>query len=308
MDYEEALMAKIAWMYYFEDLTQQQIAERMDTNRARIVKLLEKARKTGLIRFNLRRGSESRMETEKKLMERYGLQDAFIVPAPSDETMTNENVAKAASMYILERLHPGSTINIGYGDTPCRVLNRMATLTDETMTCVSLTGGVSYYLPDSRSNVFNAKLHLIPAPLLASNREMAEAILAENSIKEISRMISLAQLTVVGIGSMQEDATVFRTGILNANDLLYLRTRGAVGDILSHFIDKDGKLVNSPIEERLISTSLEVLHSLKNVIGVAAGEKKADAIRGVLAGNTLNVLITDEPTAIRILNETPESE
>ncbi len=39
----------------------------------------------------------------------------------------------------------------------------VATIADRPLTCVSLTGGVSYYLPDTRSNVFNAKLHLIPA-------------------------------------------------------------------------------------------------------------------------------------------------
>lgn len=301
MDYEEALMAKAAWYYYFQDMTQQQISDRLGISRIRVIRLLERARQTGMIQFSLRRGNEERLIVEKKLMETFGLEDVFVVPAPGDPAQTNANIAEAASMYINERLHEGSVINIGYGDTPSRILNNLATTAEQTITCVSLTGGVSYYLPNARSNVFNARLHLIPAPLLASSKEMADAIRQETSVSEISRMISLAQLTVVGIGSMDGGATIFHSGILNSNDLLYLSMQGAKGDVLSHFVDENGTLIHSPIEDRLIATSMEVLSKLHNVIGVAAGPVKAEAIRAVLKGGILDTLITDADTAEAIL-------
>lgn len=301
MDYEEALMAKAAWHYYFEGMTQQQISDRIGVSRIRVIRLLEKARQTGMIQFSLRRGNEERLRLEKDLMERYGLKDVFLVPGPADPAQANANIAEAASMYIIERLHEGSVINIGYGDTPSRVLNSLATRTEHTITCVSLTGGVSYYLPNTRSSIFNARLHLIPAPLLASTREMADAIRQETSVSEISRMISLADLTVVGIGSMDIGATIFHTGILNSNDLLYLSMQGARGDVLSHFVNQDGCLVSSPIEERLIAASMDTLKALNNVIGVAAGQVKVEAIRAVLRGNILDILITDTETAAGIL-------
>jgi len=301
VDYEEALMARVAWFYYIEGLTQQQISDRLNITRIRVIRLLDKARQTGMIRFSLRRGNEKRMELEQALISSFGLKDAFLAPAPRTSEETNGNVAEAASMYISERLTPSSVINMGYGDTPSRILNRLATIAEDPLTCVSLTGGVSYYLPDAQSNIFNAKLRLIPAPLLASSREMAEAFLQESGVQELSRMISLAQMSVVGIGSLHEDATIFRTGVLNANDRLYLTMRGAAGDVLCHFIDGEGNLINSPIEERLISTSMDKLRSLKNVIGVAAGAEKVTAIRAVLRGGILDTLITDEPTAELVL-------
>lgn len=301
MDYEEALMAKAAWHYYFQGMTQQQISDRIGISRIRVIRLLERARQTGMIQFSLRKGNEERLIIEKQLMERYSLEDVFVVPDPADPLQVNANVAEAASMYINERLQEGSVINIGYGDTPSRVLNNLATLAQHTVTCVSLTGGVSYYLPHARSNAFNARLHLMPAPLIASSKEMAEAIRQENSVSEIIRMISLAQLTVVGIGAMDEGATIFHSGILNKNDLLYLSMQGAKGDVLSHFLDENGQLINSPIEDRLIATSMEMLSQLHNVIGVAAGQVKADAIRAVLRGGILDTLITDTQTAQAIL-------
>ena len=300
-DYEEMLMTKAAWHYYFEGITQQQAAERMGITRMRIIKLLERARQMGIIRFTLRKEGESRMQLERQLIERYGLTDAFIIPAASDPSMVNAGIATAASMYISERLGKDSCINIGYGDTPSRILNNLATMAEHTLTCVSLTGGVSYYLPDTRSNVFNAKLHLIPAPLIASSKEMAQLMRQENSVLEFSRMVALSQMSVVGIGAMHESATIFRSGILNSNDFLYLKMQGAVGDLLSHFIDQDGQLIDNPLEDRLISTPLSTLKSLDNVIGVAAGDFKVEAIRAALKGKMLNVLITDDRTAAQLV-------
>ena len=169
------------------------------------------------------------------------------------------------------------------------------------VTCISLTGGVSYYLPNGRCNIFNARLYLMPAPLLASSHEMAAAMRAEASVSEIIRMAALSSFTLVGIGAMHETATIVRSGIITQNELFRLKMSGAVGDVLCHFVDENGKLIPSDIEDRLISTPLEKLRAMDNVVGLAAGAQKVEAIRAVLRGGYLDVLITDEPTAALLL-------
>lgn len=307
MNYEESLMVKAAWYYFFENMTQQTIADLMGISRMRVIKLLDRARQCGIIQFRLRSDGIGRMELERALIDRYHLKDVFVIPSAPETAELNESIANAAAMYIADRLQGNACINMGYGDTPGRVLNHLAMMAETPVTCVSLTGGVSYYLPNTRSNVFNAKLYLMPAPLLASSKEMADAIRQESSIAEITRMIGLSQLTVVGIGSTHPSATVLRSGILSQNDMLYLTMNGAVGDVLSHFIDRDGRLVETHLEERLISTPLKTLRELRNVIGVAAGPHKVEAIRAVLRGGYLDVLITDEQTASHLISEGPPS-
>lgn len=221
MDYEEALMIKTAWYYYLENMTQQKISELLGISRIRVIKLLEKARQTGIIQFKIREDSASRMQVERELAAAYGLKDVFVVPSVPDGDL-NETIAKAAAMYISGRLTDNCFINMGYGDTPSRVLNNLATMTERPISCVSLTGGVNYYLPNTRSNIFNIKLYLIPAPLLASTKEMVTAMRNEESVMEISRMVKLSSMTVVGIGGMQDDATILRSNILTKNDFLYL--------------------------------------------------------------------------------------
>ena len=304
MNYEESLMVKAAWYYYFENMTQQAIADRLSISRMRVIKLLESARQTGVIQFRLRSDGVGVMQQSQQLMDKYHLKDVFLIPEVTPgETHPNESIARAGAMYIADRLGDDACISVGYGDTISRTLNHLATMVQTPVSCISLTGGVSNYLPNARSNVFNAKLYLMPAPLLASSAEMAGAMREESSVSEIIRMTDLSSFTLVGIGALGENATVFRTGLLGPTDMFYLKMNHAVGDILGHFIDKDGKLIPTPIEERLIATPLDKLKEMSNVIGLASGQEKIEAIRAVLRGGYLDILITDEATANLLLKD-----
>ena len=304
MNYEESLMVKAAWYYYFENMTQQAIAERLSISRMRVIKLLESARQSGIIQFRLRSDGVGMVEQSQKLIDKYRLKDVFLIPeVDTDEAHPNESIARAGAMYIADRLGDNACINVGYGDTLSRTLNHLATMVQSPVTCISLTGGVSNYLPNTRSNVFNAKLYLMPAPLLASSAEMASAMREEKSVSEIIRMSDLSSFTLVGIGALGENATIFHSGLLGPTDMFYLKMNHAVGDVLGHFIDQDGNLIHTPIEDRLISTPLDKLKKTSNVIGLAAGQEKIEAIRAVLRGGYLDILITDEATANLLLKD-----
>ena len=125
----------------------------------------------------------------------------------------------------------------------------------------------------------------------------------ESSVSEIIRMSELSSFTLVGIGAMTDNATIVKSGLLSQNDYVYLKLNHAVGDVLCHFLDRDGNLIKTPIEDRLISTPLERLKQMNNVIGLAAGSEKTEAIRAVLRGGYLDALITDEATARKLLEE-----
>ena len=70
-DFEENLMIKIAWYYYMENLTQQSIANQLGISRMRVIKLLEKARQTGVVQFRISSAFDKRHAMETRLMETY---------------------------------------------------------------------------------------------------------------------------------------------------------------------------------------------------------------------------------------------
>lgn len=301
LNYEENLIFKIAWFYYMENMTQQKISVQLNLSRMKIIKYLEKARSQGIIQFKIRQDGENRINIEQKLIKKFGLNDVYVIPTL--DSNINESIAKAASQYIENHLPDNSYINVGYGDTVSRTINNLFFSLNKPASIVTLSGGVSYYISSIESGSKNdsaritPKIYVVPSPLIVSSEKMAEAIWNESSVKEIIDMTELAYMTVIGIGAPNENATIFKDNKINHNDLVLLNMNGAVGDILSQFYDKYGNKVQSNIHKCLISTQLSTLKAMKNVIGVAGGPSKVDAIHGALVGGYLDVLITDEDTA-----------
>lgn len=296
-----ALATKAAWYYYMEDNTQAQIAEVMGISRAKVIRLLEEARAQGIVQFSFRKNDSQRVSAEQLLIDRFGLKDAFVVPTPLDSSAINQSIAQSAAHYVSDHLREDGYLNIGYGDTVSRMLGFLAKNREESLNVVSLTGGVSYYLPTVGTTTYSMRLFLTPSPLVVSSRQVRDALLDEKSLQDVSTMTEYADMSVVGIGAAVEGATVLRNGILNEGELTVLKMQGAVGDILNHFVDKDGNLIQTEIEDRVISTDLDKLRQLKNVVGVAGGKDKVTAIKAVLNGGYLNVLITDSDTAAELL-------
>lgn len=296
-----ALATKAAWYYYMEDNTQAQIAETMGVSRAKVIRLLEEARAQGIVQFSFRKNDSQRVSSEQLLIDRFGLKDAFVVPTPLDSSAINQSIAQGAAHYVSDHLREDGYLNIGYGDTVSRMLGFLAKNREESLNVVSLTGGVSYYLPSVGTTAYSMHLFLTPSPLVVSSRQVRDALLDEKSLQDVSTMTEYADMSVVGIGAAVEGATVLRNGILNEGELTVLKMQGAVGDVLNHFMDKDGNLIQTEIEDRVISTDLDKLRQLKNVVGVAGGKDKVSAIKAVLNGGYLNVLITDSDTAAELL-------
>lgn len=296
-----ALATKAAWYYYMEDSTQAQIAEVMGVSRAKVIRLLEEARAQGIVQFSFRKNDSQRVSAEQLLIDRFGLKDAFVVPTPLDSSAINQSIAQGAAHYVSDHLREDGYLNIGYGDTVSRMLGFLAKNREESLNVVSLTGGVSYYLPSVGTTAYSMHLFLTPSPLVVSSRQVRDALLDEKSLQDVSTMTEYADMSVVGIGAAVEGATVLRNGILNEGELTVLKMQGAVGDVLNHFMDKDGTLIKTEIEDRVISTDLDKLRQLKNVVGVAGGKDKVTAIKAVLNGGYLNVLITDSDTAAELL-------
>jgi DNA-binding transcriptional regulator LsrR (DeoR family) len=69
------------------------------------------------------------------------------------------------------------------------------------------------------------------------------------------------------------------------------------------FFDKNGNLVKTGLENRVISMSLEQLSRTSRAVGVAGGSRKYAGILGALRGHWINILVTDHFTARRLANE-----
>ena len=306
MSYEKDTAVKVAWKYYNEGLTQTEIATALNLSRMKVIKYLEIAKKNHIIQFKIDLEQVSDKDLQTKLIEEFGLDDVYIVPSANDHSL--DNVTIAAANYIEDRITSDTMINIGYGETVSRTLGRLKISTKYKVTFVSLSGGVKFYMPtaiDQASDYYttnpNYNHYILPSPLMVSAAALAENLVNEQSIKDILEMIPYSNFTVIGVGALNQQATLVKEGLLSIREMEILKSHGAVGDLLSQFYDINGDVLDLSLHNRLVSTEIQLLKSLHNVVAVACGVEKKEAIIGALKGGYIDILITDENVARSLL-------
>ncbi|KAB7553174.1 sugar-binding transcriptional regulator, partial [Verminephrobacter sp. Larva24] len=128
----------------------------------------------------------------------------------------------------------------------------------------------------------------------------AEVLRAQRGVQDVFRLARECQLCVVGIASLTSDTQLLRSQTLTAEEFRSVRAAGAVGELLGRFIAVDGSPITHEMNERAVGVALDDLRG-RDVLAVAGGKDKADAIRAVLRTGVLTALIVDEATAKAVL-------
>ena len=309
----EELLLRAAWFYYKDELTQDEIAKRLSVSRASVGRLLDRARRVGLVTINLNAEYLNAFELSAELRRTFDLSEALVVPdhdkEPADHHALNARVGLGGAQFISTHLRPGSTLGVGWGETVSRVIAATNFGSVGPVHMVTLTGGVDGYLQtilsskggDSGPDPDLTTASVIPAPITTSSAALASALRDEPTIQQVLEQACGVEHAVVGVGTPTTDATIVQLGYLTPGDVRTLRERGVVGDILGQFFDADGKVADLPIHDRRIGIELADLRYIPKVVGVAGGLHKVHAILGALHGGFLDVLVTNELAAIRLL-------
>jgi len=309
----EELLLRVAWYYYKDELTQDEIARRLSVSRASVGRLLDRARRVGLVSITLNAEYLDAFELSGELRRTFGLAEALVVPdhekEPADHHTLNARIGLGGAQFMSTHLRPGGSLGVGWGETVSRVIAATNFGAVGPVHMVTLTGGVEGYLPTilsskgetgaESSEVTSATV--IPTPIMASTPALAAALRDEPTVQQVLKQACDVEHALVGVGTPTADATIVHMGYLNPADVRGLRERGVVGDILGQFFDADGNVVELPIHDRRIGIELSDLMHIPKVVGVAGGLHKAQAILGALHGGFLDVLVTNELVAIRLL-------
>ena len=122
-------------------------------------------------------------------------------------------------------------------------------------------------------------------------------------IKETLDLAQQATIIMTGIGSLESQLAPSQTwlGFLSPTVIQQLKVQGAVGHICAHHYDIDGRILDIDIHQGIVGAGLDILHKAPQVLGVASGREKSRAILGALRGKHINILITDDVTAQKVL-------
>jgi lsr operon transcriptional repressor len=297
----EELVARAAWYYYNDGLRQGDIAERLGLSRVKVSRLLDHGRQSGLIEVHINSRYEGCLRLQDQLIKRFGLAEARVIPEFA-EAPADLRIGRAAAKFLAQWLQPRDLLAIGWGRAVNAALRALSPLLiKREISLVSLTGGVSSYVAGVGMNGMRADVHLIPTPLRVSTPEFAQMLGKEPYVRNVLSMALTARVAIVGIGATTRSATLIHDGYCTSAEIELFARKGAVGDILGYFYDRDGQVLSLDLHDHVVAVKPEDLKRIPSIVGAAAGVEKIEPVLGALRGYLINTLVTDETTATEIL-------
>ncbi len=297
----EELVARVAWYYYNDGLRQGDIAERLGLSRIKVSRLLDRGRQTGLIEVRINSRYEGCLRLQEQLIKRFGLAEARVIPEYA-EAPADLRIGRAAAKFLAQWLQPRDLLAIGWGRAVNAALRALSPLlVKREISLVSLTGGVSSYVAGVGVNGMRADVHLIPTPLRVSTPEFAQMLGKEPYVRNVLSMALTARVAIVGIGATTRSATLVHDGYCTSAEIDLFARKGAVGDILGYFYDRDGQVLSLDLHDHVVAVKPDELKRIPSIVAAAAGAEKIEPILGALRGTLMNILVTDETTADEIL-------
>lgn len=299
----EHLMVQIARMTYQQQKTLTEIASETGLNRWQVSRLLQEARDQGIVRIEIVPRTLRHPDLESRLSRTFGLRDAVVVPGPVEQGV--EGVAQAAGQYLAAMKPKPRVIGVSWGRTMAAVAHWLPPDWADGVTVVQINGtvapvpGIAYH--NDVAEIFARKgrgrMIPLPVPAIVGERLTREVLEKDRIVADVLRSARSAQVLAFSLGVPGEDSVLMRSGNVMASEMTALLRAGAVGDVLGHFIDRRGQIVDAGLDSRTIGLTLPDLAGRDRVIGIAAGIKKHQVTLGVLKAGLINILVTDEATA-----------
>lgn len=311
-DDREELLADVAEMYYDENLTQAEIADAIGFTRSAISRMLTEAREKGIVDIKVRRPLRFDASLEQALINNFGLQDAHVLiqQKVKDYDQLRQLLGKAAARVLTSLLRPYMTIGVAWGTTVGATVDELEIPEPIDIKAVQLVGVLG-----SDSHAFNAQALVenvarkaggrgiyLYTPFIVESEDLAQALMNNQSVRESIAIGKQCDVTLLGVGTVvPEFCSLYQGGHISLEELSDLQTQGAVGDVCGLHFDIHGNKCDLDFHKRLVGIASEDLKAIPTRLAVAGQVMKAPAILGALRGNYVNVLVTDNQTAYRVL-------
>lgn len=306
---QEELKVRAAWLYFVEGMTQEQVAQHLNVSRIKTTRLLAAAREDGSVQISINAKAEPLVRLQRALEKHLGLYEAIIVPSKNQSPASVASViGHATGAYISERIESGMTVGVGWGATLQVCMKSLTWHEVEEVTTVSLLGGLTRATPQNPSAVawrfaefYHTEFYQVTAPAFVESPDLAVALWNQKDLQALKTKSLDIDIALISVSDVSKQASIFERGLLSPDEGASLRDAGAVADVLCHFVDEAGSVIEHPVNKRVMAINPNQLRKVPKVVISAGGVRKAQAIRaGILATNA-SVLITDEMTAIALL-------
>jgi DNA-binding transcriptional regulator LsrR (DeoR family) len=299
-------------MYYEEELTQREIADRLDISRIRVSRALQQARASGVVTISIRYAGVF-VEEESALRAMFpGVQ--FIIADALDGTgpQVRDAVATTAADYLATVLRPDHKVAVGWGETMHLLASKTTSRCAEAE-FIPLIGGQGAAALDVHATLIAHAMaqgsggRALPllAPAVAQSVEQHDMIVQDPGIRATLDAARRADFAVYSVQApLSPDATFGRAGYFTSGDLELLRHDGVLSDLVSIcYLDQRARPTADSLSQRAVALPRDELRAIPTKVIVGGGLSKAEALRIAIWAGYADVVITDHLVARHLMAE-----
>ena len=307
------LILKCCTMYYFDGMSQTEIAKQLGISHPTVCRLIKQAKEKGYVKIEVISPLEHESYTtlERELEKRFGLKEAVVIGDKfGDDHAQKVEVGKAAAAYLQRVLGKNDVVGLSMGSTLLEIPKAVTHPTDGRNIFVPVLGAVGQTHPEIHPNTlvsafskaFGGEAIYLHAPAHITSQVIKENLLLEPSVQEVFKYYDKLSACVVGIGTPLPGSAVVRANYFDNAMIQEMFDQGMVGDICLQFFDVYGNTDRFPINQHAFGLELEKLKKVPRSIGVVTGVQKTKAVIGAIRAGFINVLIVHRSLAESILN------
>jgi len=301
----------VSTLYYIEGLGQSKVSELAGISQATVSRLLEEARKRGIVQISVKPFTPRDNEIENKIKDLYHLNTAVVIkttPGHSEENRRRA-IGHFAGTIVSNMIQSNSVVCVAAGRHINSLTDNMFPLGNKPgVTFIQAMGDISTHIKEDDaieitrklSKRWNGQFLRLQAPAITANSHTYDAFVSHDQIKFVLSRIDNADLAFVGVG-VHGNSVFYDRDFLKTNDISYLIHKGVVGEICGHFFNKSGEECDTEYRNHVIGISLEQLKKIPQVIAVTSGANRAEALAAAVRNNLINSLVIDDIGAKALL-------
>ncbi|WP_292657404.1 sugar-binding domain-containing protein, partial [Mesorhizobium sp.] len=138
----DRLRIRAAWMYFVEQMTQNEIADVLGVGRVTIVRMLADARARNEVKITIESELSEIVRLERALEKTFGLQQALVAPLSAPDADPIPAISAKTGSFLSDTMKSGMRVGVGWGQTLFSSLPFISAKSLTDFKVISLLGGV----------------------------------------------------------------------------------------------------------------------------------------------------------------------
>lgn len=306
-DDDVAVRIAIARRYYHHDQSKVTIANAFGLSRFQVARMLQDARRDGLVRIEIGAPGRRDRESSAALRDRLGIEKAVVVTSePASPHSTAEHVGRAVAEELAATLREGDVLGMTWSGVTVVMSQALERL--PRCTVVQLAGtiyppaGMPGSVEVSRrvAQAASGDAHAIYSPLVVADADTAAGLRRQPEIADVLARGRSLDAAVLSVGAWQPSASAVYD-LLTPAEQAELAAAGVCGEVSGRLFDAAGSFVPTPLDDRVIGVTVEDLRAVPRLITSSFGAFRAGATLAAVRAGLVHTLIADDQLAAALL-------